>query len=343
MDSRQILSQAEALLQRGDDIAAAEQYQKLVTEADLVEMAPLSHFRLGEIFNRQRNVVKAIEHHFQAFSLKPDLAAQLVPANHRSHPYVFQMPEETYVSDCPLCGRRGRLHSAFNAVTNVDFIPGFNPIRIWMECEHCHHLFAHNYPARIGDILAKTAHNLNPNVARLPTLGMIMSRILSHAPGYRLLEVGVGAGEMTAVAKEYLFEVTGVDIRPMQAEVVSRMLDVPVHAVDFLKLETDQEFDVICMGDVIEHLPAPSAVLEKARAMLVDRGVLWLSTPNFESGFTMILKDRDPMWRVVEHLNYFSFRSLHELLERSGFRVMEYHVSAQYNGSMEILAIKEGP
>jgi 2-polyprenyl-3-methyl-5-hydroxy-6-metoxy-1,4-benzoquinol methylase len=169
---------------------------------------------------------------------------------------------------------------------------------------------------------------------------MLISQI---AKGPRLLEVGVGAGEFSAVAKEFLFDVTGLDIRPKYAETVSKMLDIPVFTEDFQKFDSEEKFDVLVMGDVIEHMQDPVGALRKAHSLLSDQGVLWISTPNFESAFAMVKKDADPMWRIVEHLNYFSFRSLSKWLNIIGFDVVNYNVSAHYNGSMEVTAIKRQP
>jgi 2-polyprenyl-3-methyl-5-hydroxy-6-metoxy-1,4-benzoquinol methylase len=107
-----------------------------------------------------------------------------------------------------------------------------------------------------------------------------------------------------------------------------------------MDFETDDLFDIIILGDVLEHIPNPSKMLEKAYNLLDKEGVIWISTPNFESAFSYIMKDKDPMWRVCEHLNYFSYISLKKTLEKTGFKTVDYKISQHYNGCMEITAIK---
>jgi hypothetical protein len=46
------------------------------------------------------------------------------------------------------------------------------------------------------------------------------------------------------------------------------------------------------------------------------------------------------MRREPSHCGYFSFVSLNNLLDEFGFDVANYEISASYNGSMEITAIK---
>ena len=145
---------------------------------------------------------------------------------------------------------------------------------------------------------------------------------------------------MTSVAKELLFDITGIEIRPKYAKNVSNRLNVPIYSIDFMKFETDNLFDIIILGDVIEHIPNSAKILEKAYGLLNKDGVVWISTPNFESAFSYITKDKDPMWRVCEHLNYFSYTSLRKTLEKIGFTITDYKLSQHYNGCMEVTATK---
>ena len=91
-------------------------------------------------------------------------------------------------------------------MTNPTFTQGFDPIRLWMYCDSCHHIFAANYPTDLGSVLRGTFHgsHMCPDPAVFPALGDILRNIKHVAPGNRLLEIGVGAGEMAAVAKEFL-------------------------------------------------------------------------------------------------------------------------------------------
>ena len=69
-------------------------------------------------------------------------------------------------------------------------------------------------------------------------------------------------------------------------------------------------------------------------------GVLWLSTPNFESSFAIVAGHNDPMRREASHKNYFSRESLVNLLARFGLSPVDYRISGHYNGSMEVAAVK---
>lgn len=331
--------QAEELLAAGDEAAAEAHYRSTAADPGL---RPLALVRLGEIANRKGLAEESADCHRRAFEAEPRLAARITPADHGCHEYVYQRPLEVEVTHCPLCMQKGSPYRAFNLVTNIDFIPGFDPVRLWMRCEACEHLFASAYPVDLTNLLAAGCpeHHRYVKADLLPSLAPIVGELRKKAPGDRWLEVGVGAGELTALALEFGFEVEGLDIRTAYAESVAERLGVAVHAVDFQDFEPGSTYDTLVMGDVLEHIALPTESIEKASRLLTDRGILWVSTPNYQSAFSRLVRDLDPMWRVCEHLNYFSFRSLRTLLEKCGFEVEDYRVSSHYFGSMEVTARK---
>jgi 2-polyprenyl-3-methyl-5-hydroxy-6-metoxy-1,4-benzoquinol methylase len=339
MESGSLIKEAERLLNKEDEMALSL-YKRIVDEEP--QFSALAYFRMGEICNRLKDPLASFKFHQLAYAANNHFSKVLVKEDHPSYHYEFTNPIETLVEKCPLCGEKGLPYACYNATTSLDFIHGFHPIRLWMCCDDCHHLFAYNYPVQLGELLTNSSFefNLIPKTNLFSRISPIVMMISQIAPGSRLLEVGVGGGEFSAVAKEFLFDVTGLDIRPKYAEAVSRMLSISVFTEDFQKFHSDERFDVLVMGDVIEHMQDPVGAIRKAHSLLAEQGVLWISTPNFESAFSMVMKEADAMWRIVEHLNYFSFRSLKKWLDIVGFDVVNYNVSGHYNGSMEVTAIK---
>lgn len=340
IDTVSIFNKAEELLDQG------REQEAFILYADLRgahHLAPLAFYRMAEILNRQQQPEESLKHHRTAFELDPHLARGVNNTDHPCYDYVYSFVEQTNITKCPMCGEEGRPHSCYNAVTKPDFTPGFDPIRLWMYCDCCHHIFASNYPSDLGSVLRNHTHgsHLSPRHEVFPALGRVLSNIRKRAPGNSFLEIGVGAGEMAAVAKEFLFDVTGIDIRPAYAEAASKMLDIPIHAIDFLDFKPDQPYDVICMGDVLEHTTEPVRMLRQAISLLSPGGVLWISTPNFESAFSRVTGDKSPLWRACEHLNYFCYRSLKAMLESMGAPVADYAVSRHCLGTMEITAVRK--
>ncbi|GIP60219.1 class I SAM-dependent methyltransferase [Paenibacillus woosongensis] len=200
----------------------------------------------------------------------------------------------------------------------------YSPVKVWMYCEPCEHIFSYNNPSSLSDMKFDGINfNLMPSkLDFLPTIGENLRELKRNVTGKKLLDVGIGGGELLAVAKELHFEVEGLEIVKKQADHIANFLGIPVTACDFLKYETDKRYDVITMGDVIEHIEDPAATIRKAYDLLNDRGILWISTPNYQSAHAQFVKFDDAMWKEAGHLHYFSFHSLKMILEKHQFQLI---------------------
>ena len=174
----------------------------------------------------------------------------------------------------------------------------------------------------------------------LATYSEIFNNIRMYNDGRKYLEIGVGNGEMLACALEMGYEADAVEICKEDCENISGTLGVDIKWCYFLDYSTSKRYDVIIMGDVLEHVSQPTKALEKAHKLLAENGILWLSTPNYNSAFTRMLQFSDPMWNQVNHFTYFSFEGLKPILDKVGFDVKRYDISRRYNGSMDLILQK---
>ena len=81
-------------------------------------------------------------------------------------------------------------------------------------------------------------------------------------------------------------------------------------------------FDLVFLGDVIEHLPDPGATLDTLGAALRDGGILAMTLPDAGSRLARMMGRR--WWSVIPtHLQYFTRSSLSLLIRRHGFIPLE--------------------
>ena len=304
-------------------------------------------FREAEVLNYGGDTLVSLLKHYKAFDLAPDLMSFLVSPEHVQHGYVHRTIPEHAVACCPLCGGVGKPRWAFNMATNKFFRHDFNPIRLWMHCESCSHVYASAVPQQFDSILVGNISNeyKKLDTAVLPTIGLVMHDVLKFCPvklsrAMNFLDVGVGAGESYVVAQEFGLNVSGVEVNSFYVDCAVGAFGGDIACSTFADYEAESVFDVIWMGDVLEHMVDPVAAIRKAHSLLSDKGLLWISTPNFESAMSLVKGVDDPMKRVCEHLNYFSFKSLEKVLGENGFYIMDYKISLRFAGSMEVTCMK---
>lgn len=301
----------------------------------------LAHYFAVRRIARQ-DAKRCYDLYIEDYKKYPDLLKRI----YKKSTYVYDQSsicDEIY-KECPICssGDSEYFYCANQALLNRN---NFSPAKLWMKCKSCGNLYAYNFPMqKNGEINGHYTRKNSNGLLEPRNLLNIYSNIFNHVReinnGRRYLEVGIGCGEMLAVAMEMGYDVSAVEICKEDCENVSGALGVDIKWCDFLKYETPDKYDVIIMGDVLEHVGKPIDALKKAYDMLDDGGVLWLSTPNFESAFSRMRKFADPMWNQANHFTYFSYDGLKPFLDKLGFEVKRYDVSNRYNGSMELFLQK---
>jgi len=108
-------------------------------------------------------------------------------------------------------------------------------------------------------------------------------RILVQTQGRSLLELGIGHGHTTTMFSErfgrhVVVEGSSRVIRRFREQHPENRTAV-VHSL-FEDFETDERFDVIVMGFVLEHVDDPHAILTKFRRFLSPGGVVFVAVPN---------------------------------------------------------------
>lgn len=144
----------------------------------------------------------------------------------------------------------------------------------------------------------------------------------------RVLEIGCSTGHVTKHLVDAGNTVVGVEINECAAAEARAVTDI-VHIVDldFTLMSSVEhgEFDVILLGDVLEHVRDPATVLADIVTLLASAGRLVISVPNAAHADVrlMLLEGRveyqDDGLLDRTHLRWFTKASFRELLDGCGF------------------------
>ncbi len=149
----------------------------------------------------------------------------------------------------------------------------------------------------------------------------------------KLLEIGCAAGYFLEAAKEK-FEVEGIEFSEYSSKYAREKYGHNVHTGSIFSANyPSQNYDVIVMYDVIEHLTNPHKTLIEIHRILRQKGILVLSTGNVDS--IMASKDLSK-WGLMAppwHLYYFSKKTLSKLLHVVGFKILNISSNSHFTDS----------
>jgi SAM-dependent methyltransferase len=135
----------------------------------------------------------------------------------------------------------------------------------------------------------------------------------------RVLDVGCAYGYFLDVARERhrARELVGLDIAPEAARIRERGYAFHAGFVEDVDLP-DGHFDLVFMGDALEHVRDPLSVADRLAAVLAPGGVLMLTTVDFDALLARVLGRRWRLMKPPEHLFYWNRRSLAKLFGDRG-------------------------
>lgn len=129
----------------------------------------------------------------------------------------------------------------------------------------------------------------------------------------------------------------GIDILATEVgQLRERGFNVQLH--DITESPLEQKFELIIVGDVVEHLNNPSALFMNTSAMLEKNGRLLISTPNpwYANAILKNVFEGLPFTDSADHVAWFDAGTLSELASRNGLILTHYSgVRAEKSGSLK--------
>ena len=139
-------------------------------------------------------------------------------------------------------------------------------------------------------------------------------------PG-KILDIGCGPGVfLSGLSEEW--EKVGVDISKKALESCSRFAITCRGEFTNLKF-ADNEFDVISIQHVIEHLHDPISYVREICRTLRPGGILVLATPDFDCGCARFFGKNFRMLHDNGHISLFTSFSVVQMVEDYGFEVIQ--------------------
>jgi len=161
----------------------------------------------------------------------------------------------------------------------------------------------------------------------------LMAELELVGVGKKVLEIGPGSGHLTEALAKRNCEVTCIEVDENLTSIARsfcrRMIVADVEYLDPQDTFQGERFDVILLGDVLEHLKDPAMVLRKLRDRLQPSGYLVVSLPNVaHASVRLALLNGDFNYSeegIIDrtHLRFFTLASLVALARETGYQIRD--------------------
>jgi 2-polyprenyl-3-methyl-5-hydroxy-6-metoxy-1,4-benzoquinol methylase len=226
----------------------------------------------------------------------------------------------TEILHCPLCNNNDKEH--------FQVLYSHRPEWEIMVCERCTFTFIPDYfldkqsNEHYNDTLKLQHVKQGNNWVKLQRHKLRMSFLKKYIKQGKLLDVGAGWGHFLYAASQEGFATKGIEMDHIAAGYAQQELGLDVQRVDFRDLDNMEQFDVITMWDVLEHIENPVKIIEKCAELTKDNGYILIQVPQIDSYVARMQKQK---WihLSISHVNYFSRETVTKLFEEHGYEVLK--------------------
>jgi SAM-dependent methyltransferase len=162
----------------------------------------------------------------------------------------------------------------------------------------------------------------------------------------RVLEVGTSTGYISKILKARGNRVVGIEIDKESGEIAKQycesMIIGDVEELDFEKYLEPSSFDVIMLGDILEHLRRPEGLLDNIKKYLATDGYLVVSLPNVCHGDILLnLMNRSFSYTSKglldeTHLRFFGRKDIFNIFNSCGYIIRDLRTTIAPLGTTEL-------
>ncbi|WP_105176139.1 class I SAM-dependent methyltransferase [Clostridium cagae] len=154
----------------------------------------------------------------------------------------------------------------------------------------------------------------------------------------KILDIGCGSGEFLSYMGDNGFGAVGIEPSIIAYE-KAKDKGLEVYNCDLFNFfKMNKTFDIINMTNVLEHIPEPVKVIAECRKLLNKNGIIRIKVPNDFNELQLEAVEKlhkEKYWVAIpDHVNYFDFESLTNLLKYQGFEVINKTVDFPIELSM---------
>tara|TARA_X000000950_G_C13742618_1_gene589210 strand:+ start:87 stop:905 length:819 start_codon:yes stop_codon:yes gene_type:complete len=190
------------------------------------------------------------------------------------------------------------------------------------QCADCDFVFSKQIPTEMELINHYNQYSRNDYLSSLTIkrYNELLDKFEKYRKKNKLLDVGCGIGYFLDEAQKRGWEVYGTEYTNDAIKICQeKNINVSKGILEPKNYELEK-FDVITSFEVIEHINNPIDELTNFYKILRKGGLVYVTTPNFNSLLRYRLKSDYNVICYPEHLSYYNPNTLNKVFTRVGFK-----------------------
>lgn len=167
-----------------------------------------------------------------------------------------------------------------------------------------------------GGIKENRIKSLNDTLRRVQFIQKIASK------DDKILEIGSGHGFFIESLEKLNYKITGIEISKEKRNLSKRIVKSPILNINLITENLNLEnFDLIVLFHVLEHISDPTDFLMKIKKMLRKNGKIIIEVPNSDDIQLQTNEDYKKFYWQRAHIHYFNPKTLRKAVSKSGLKV----------------------
>jgi 2-polyprenyl-3-methyl-5-hydroxy-6-metoxy-1,4-benzoquinol methylase len=194
-----------------------------------------------------------------------------------------------------------------------------------VKCDSCSFVFSQQIPTNQELIEYYSGYGRNDYLSPLTIkrYNELLDKFETYRNTNNLLDVGCGIGYFLEEAKKRGWNVYGTEytdeaVKICKAKGISIEQGI-LNTANYKEIE----FDVITSFEVIEHINNPKEEISNFHTLLRQGGLVYVTTPNFNSLLRYRLKADYNVICYPEHLSYYTPKTISKLFTGQGFKTQK--------------------
>jgi 2-polyprenyl-3-methyl-5-hydroxy-6-metoxy-1,4-benzoquinol methylase len=213
-----------------------------------------------------------------------------------------------FIEQCNICKNK-----------NFNYLKSYKKDYLY-ECNNCSFAFSTKIPTdkELEEVYKNYDRNVKLSDDSIKNIYKIVNWQIKNFKFNNVLDIGCGNGDYLDAYKEKGIKTYFTEFE--DEDLISYLKKNHEYIDGGMFPVSSKKFDLITLTELIEHTNNPNEIIENLYNLQNKGGLIYITTPNYESLEKKLYKQNYTIFRYPEHLSYFTVKTLDKLLTQNNYK-----------------------